>query len=357
MELHHTLLLVHFSLLVFFFRKRSDLNKFHLDYFILHIAVLLLVPILYIATEDFNLNIGNSKYIIGCLIHFISIVAIRYNIVSSISGYRVELKVFHLVVLLTFILLAILVENGYYFYQTPTFQNVFYDIVIEDKLFFINLIIIRQIVCFILIVDLIHSYIKSTKKTIFVKNIKLFNIWVYFYSILVAGGAINMIVLYFDFFDPAYNPIQLSIQSFFAVVNTWYFIFIPSVIFMLPGIKRKVYYYEKNDAKSQLRITLLYEKEKIFLKKDLSLRSVSLLIGLKESIIRTSIKNSTGLNFVDFTNKYRVEYALTLMKFGYLDKNVITSLGESSGFSSNQTFYRAFRKVYNDTPSNYYKSL
>lgn len=356
LELHHILLLVHISILVFTIGKRSDGNKFHLDYFILHISVLFLIPVLYTGIVDFNLDLVESKYTIGGIIHVISIIAIRYNIESAIYGYRVKLKLFHLIIFFLFVLLAVLNQNGYHFYKQPTLQETFYNFEIKNKLTFINFVIIKQSICFILMLEFFLMYIKSTKIKTRVKNLKLINIWVSLYLVLFLLSSISMDVLFFDLLDPIYNSVLLKINSFFAVMNTWYFILLPSLVFALPQIKERVLFKLDKVGESQERINRLFENEKLYLKKNLDLRSVSLLSGLKEKVIRANIKNEMGLNFNDYVNKYRVDYAIGLMKSDYLGRNVITSLGEKAGFSSNQTFYRAFKRLYNDTPANYYKA-
>jgi|TARA_B110000240_G_scaffold136775_2_gene151584 YesN/AraC family two-component response regulator len=138
-------------------------------------------------------------------------------------------------------------------------------------------------------------------------------------------------------------------------MNIFYFIATPSALHYLPLIKVDNILYLENENAHFNDLKALFEDDNIFLDKDLSLRSVSLVSGLSEITIRKLIKSSTQLNFNDFVNKYRIDYAITVMKSGFLNVNLITALGEKSGFKSNHTFYRAFKKLKHHTPSNYYK--
>ena len=129
------------------------------------------------------------------------------------------------------------------------------------------------------------------------------------------------------------------------------------MIYYLPKIKRETIYFLDDNILHGRKINLLFKEEKIFLNPDLNLRKVSLLTGLSENIIRASIKNNFNLNFNDFVNKYRVDYSIELMSSNYLQTHLISSLGEKSGFKSNQTFYRSFKKLKSITPAIYYKTI
>ena len=49
----------------------------------------------------------------------------------------------------------------------------------------------------------------------------------------------------------------------------------------------------------------------------------------------------------------QILFAVTI---NFLDANLMSALGEKSGFKSNHTFYRAFKKRKDYTPSYYYKT-
>jgi AraC-like DNA-binding protein len=98
------------------------------------------------------------------------------------------------------------------------------------------------------------------------------------------------------------------------------------------------------------------ELEKLFLKKDFNFNKLMFLIGQSGDSIRAAIKINTNKTFIDFINTYRVAASVNLMENGYLDMHSLDSLGMASGFNSQQSFYRAFRKEYDLTPGEYWIS-
>ena len=54
-----------------------------------------------------------------------------------------------------------------------------------------------------------------------------------------------------------------------------------------------------------------------------------------------------------FINTYKINYANSLILDGYLDKFSIESLSKESGFQSEVTFYRIFKKINGCTPKEF----
>ena len=97
--------------------------------------------------------------------------------------------------------------------------------------------------------------------------------------------------------------------------------------------------------------------EKLYLIKDLTLNETAFKSGYSVTQIREFINASSFKNFNVFINSFRVEHAKNLIDSGYLnDFNIIGLLGDC-GFNSHPTFYRAFKKVYDFTPNQYWVNL
>ena len=93
---------------------------------------------------------------------------------------------------------------------------------------------------------------------------------------------------------------------------------------------------------SQLKPTVLhlFEEEKIYLNKDLTLWDVARRAATNRTYISYVINNEFGLNFCTFVNNYRVEYAKILMQQSKeLDNDEIAEL---SGFGSVDSLNRSF---------------
>ncbi|MBP1676362.1 MAG: Helix-turn-helix domain [Bacteroidetes bacterium] len=88
------------------------------------------------------------------------------------------------------------------------------------------------------------------------------------------------------------------------------------------------------------KIQQLFEEEKIYLNKDLTIWEVSRVIGTNRTYISMVINNDFKQNFSSYVNNYRVQYArMLLRKNPYICKE---DLAEMSGFGSVMSMKRAF---------------
>lgn len=71
---------------------------------------------------------------------------------------------------------------------------------------------------------------------------------------------------------------------------------------------------------------------------------------ISESHLRRCFRQETGLSFVDFLTKYRVDAAKALMDQGEM---TIHKISEQTGFSSSRYFCSVFKKATNMTPREY----
>ena len=338
------------------FNKRSDSNKFHLDYFLYHLGALFLLPITYLFLLFFDTILNKFFFALGGAIHILSFIFMTLHIQSSVKGYRTKIKVHHILPFVIYVFLCILDFFYIYLFKFPTAQTKFYDIEITNQLSFNNILLIKQATSIYLYVYLFRTYRKSIKNSSTVKKKNVYTTWVYSYIILFICSLVSTSSLFFGFFDPSYDGVLTIINKILTIANVFYFAATPSAIQYLPLIRIEGALYTNNNNLSFDRLKSLFESEEIFLDKTLCLRSVSLTSGLGEIDIRTLIKKNTRLSFNDFVNGYRIEYAIEIMKSDFLDANLMSALGEKSGFKSNHTFYRAFKKKKYYTPSIYYKT-
>ena len=61
------------------------------------------------------------------------------------------------------------------------------------------------------------------------------------------------------------------------------------------------------------------------------------------------------MKFTDFVNSYRIQYVLDEINKGKLMTQTQISIAEEAGFSGKQSFYNAFRKAYQCTPTEFLK--
>lgn len=83
---------------------------------------------------------------------------------------------------------------------------------------------------------------------------------------------------------------------------------------------------------------------------NLSLSTLSELFNLSESHLSRSFKEKFGVNYLDYVNKKRVEYALDILKNSDSD---INEIAQKAGFNNDVTFRRLFKKYYGTSPLKY----
>lgn len=67
----------------------------------------------------------------------------------------------------------------------------------------------------------------------------------------------------------------------------------------------------------------------------------------------SQIINSRKIKFNDYINKLRIETAIRMLNDKKFSQYTITSIGLETGFNSNASFYRAFRKYTGKSPKEY----
>ena len=98
------------------------------------------------------------------------------------------------------------------------------------------------------------------------------------------------------------------------------------------------------------------EKEELYLNPDLTIVNVSEHINEHPRLISKVINTLNNENFNSFINRYRVEKAKTMLLNDESNHLNIEGIGNSAGFKSNSSFYTAFKKYQNSTPSKFIKT-
>lgn len=96
---------------------------------------------------------------------------------------------------------------------------------------------------------------------------------------------------------------------------------------------------------------LMLERE-LFLDPDLTLEQLADITGISTRKISTAINRTGKQNFFDYINHYRVKKASEILTSSN-DKLSMLDVMADAGFNSKSTFYRAFKKITNMTPTEY----
>jgi len=102
---------------------------------------------------------------------------------------------------------------------------------------------------------------------------------------------------------------------------------------------------------------ILFEMEnaQLFLRKGLTLTELAQLVASNRSYVSGCINDNTGLSFSDFVNSYRVRYAQALLQWN-TEGLTISEIRDKSGFETESTFIRNFKKFTGCTPSEWQAS-
>ncbi|MGX1930150.1 helix-turn-helix domain-containing protein [Flagellimonas sp. 2504JD4-2] len=114
--------------------------------------------------------------------------------------------------------------------------------------------------------------------------------------------------------------------------------------------------FKKNDNINLFdQITKLVKDKSLYLEPDVSLGSLSKLLGISTQKTSEVINQHSKQNFNDFINHYRVQEAKRMLLDSENKNYTISSIAFDSGFSSLSSFNSAFKKFEGTTPSAYKK--
>ncbi|MDQ1351253.1 MAG: Helix-turn-helix protein [Acidobacteriota bacterium] len=103
------------------------------------------------------------------------------------------------------------------------------------------------------------------------------------------------------------------------------------------------------------RLLQLMEKEKVYLKADLSLKSLAQRLNVHYNYLSQIINEQLHQGFNDFINSYRIEEAKRKLLDPAEDNKTILDIAYDTGFYSKSVFNTAFKKFTGMTPSEFKK--
>lgn len=104
----------------------------------------------------------------------------------------------------------------------------------------------------------------------------------------------------------------------------------------------------------QLTATLdrLMLEEELYRQGELSLAQLAMALGVSVHQASELLNVHLGMNFYDYLNRYRLDYACSLLRNPDCEWRIL-DIAFESGFSNKNSFYRCFRAAYGQTPVEY----
>ena len=177
----------------------------------------------------------------------------------------------------------------------------------------------------------------------------------YYYVLITITSISTLLVLGVFLFDIKWSIFIVCVKIL-AILTIIYLVIRPEML-------RKISRIKNSDDLDESLKTIYHQIESLFLKGDdyLDLNYTSARIsadtGIRNELVRNSIKLYSEMSVPTFINSYRIEYAIKLMNEGFLEDYSMNALAEKSGFSSQENFNRVFKILKTSTPSEYYKKI
>lgn len=102
-------------------------------------------------------------------------------------------------------------------------------------------------------------------------------------------------------------------------------------------------------------ISVQIHNGQLYLDPELSLHGLASRIGMKPNIVSHVINRQFGMSFRDYINQHRIDFAKQQLLSNEKSASIL-SLAFDSGFNSEASFYRIFKKHVGMTPTQYVKS-
>ena len=122
----------------------------------------------------------------------------------------------------------------------------------------------------------------------------------------------------------------------------------------VPRKYKKSTFSEKQADLMKTNLKSSMEKEKLYLNPKLNLPDLAESVNISTNQLSQLLNEFIGENFYDYTNTYRLEYFLKLIKEPKYKNFTILALAYECGFNSKTTFNLFFKKSLGTTPSDYF---
>lgn len=151
--------------------------------------------------------------------------------------------------------------------------------------------------------------------------------------------------------------INLGIEAIYLMSSLVLWMFIAYFIYKHESVLEELSVDVKaevpNDCEKELsvigrQITLLFERDGIWLNPNLKLSDIAKAVGTNRTYVSVFFNTEAKSTFYDFVNRYRIEHACRLLENS---SDSLKLIAEQSGFNSQQSFIRVFSKIKGMTPS------
>lgn len=111
--------------------------------------------------------------------------------------------------------------------------------------------------------------------------------------------------------------------------------------------------YSYNSLHLRRDLLELFNTKAVYKNPDLRVSDIAYSLNTNRTYVSDLINNNIGSNFSDFVNEFRVIHAKEMLSNPEYEHLTLSEIAEQSGFSSNNSFYRSFKKFAKTSPNLY----
>lgn len=219
-------------------------------------------------------------------------------------------------------------------------------------IYLISGLFIQNIIYFYLIIKELPNFESNKYKSrLKIYRFILYSVLAIFF--LKLGAFITWNVL--DYVEICIYITNIFFTIVFMIINTLILFSLNNPELLTGGFKYQSSDIPESELKENLsRIKEYLCKEKVYTDPLISLERLAKGLKMQEKLLSQVINQSSGSNFNDFINSFRIEYAIEMMKNSDMK---ILEIAYEAGFNSKTTFNTSFKKITGLTPSEYKKNL
>ena len=359
MEIYPVYLMIIITVIVILrlYRNLNVENEYHIKYLIYHFIFQLLTIINLSIHFKFNKHL--PLFAVACE-RFFCLLFFYLFLKSIYENKRARLRFIYFIpcfiivivnyknslgnILLSFIKEQIVNENILGFYS--------YDFIGKDDIYW--LLVINLVFFTLLIYNKFYQIVKSKIVTEKIQNniIYLFK----YYTIPITITSFSTLITLGFYLINIEPTILVFFTKLIGLLTILTLVINSGVLSSLTRIKNSD---ESNESLKLIfqEIERLFKEDHNYTNPNYSAATISVETGIRNELIRNSIKVFSNMSVPMFINSHRIEYSIKLMNEGYLDKFSIMALAEKSGFSSQENFNRVFKLLKKNTPSELKNSI
>ncbi|MDB9824148.1 AraC family transcriptional regulator, partial [Flavobacteriaceae bacterium] len=204
-----------------------------------------------------------------------------------------------------------------------------------------------------LILNKFYQLLKSEFLTIKNKTY-IYDLLKYYYIVVTIISFSTLLVLGLFLINIKW-PLVTVLIKLLGITSILFLIIKPGLLYRVSRVKNSIE-IDENLKVIYHMIDSFLVKNNSFLDSNFSLASISAKTGIRNELVRNSIKEYSNMNVPMYINSHRINYSMKLIDKGYLKNFSMEGLAEKSGFNSQENFNRVFKLLNSITPTQYLNS-